>query len=108
MNEDRKKLWMKAAALTLPPMAFIFPMLAAARFGPTGPASVWPVLLFAPLAMWMQIRAIGMLFNMYRSRRDPALLAILPLGFASLCTYALSGVFLVLSLPALLSTIPLS
>ena len=105
--EDKTKLWLKAAALTLPPMVLVFPMLAAARFGPTGPASVWPVLLFAPLAMWMQIRAIEILFDMYRNRRDPALLAILPLGLASVCTYALSGVFLVLALPALLSTIPL-
>jgi hypothetical protein len=107
MMQDRKKLWLKAAALTLPPMIFLFPMLSAARFGPTGPASVWPVLLFAPLAMWMQIHAIGILFEMYRNRRDPALLAIVPLGFASLCTYVLSGAFLVLALPALLSTIPL-
>jgi hypothetical protein len=101
-------MWMKAACLTLVPMATVFPMLAAARFGPTGPASVWPVLLYAPLAMWMQMRAIGLLFEMYRTRRDPALLAIVPLGFVSLCTYALSGAFLVLALPALLATIPLS
>jgi hypothetical protein len=58
--------------------------------------------------MWMQIRAIGMMFDMYRSGRDPVLIAILPLGFVSICTYALSGFLIVLALPAFLSTIPLS
>jgi hypothetical protein len=106
--EPRRKLWIKAALLTLLPMALVFPMLSAARFGPTGPASLWPVLLFSPLAMWMQTRAIGILFRMYRTRRDPALIAIVPLGLASLCTYSVCGLFLVLALPALLSTIPLT
>jgi hypothetical protein len=106
--EDRKKQGLQAAVLTLLPMALIFPMLAAAHFGPTGPASVWPVLLYAPLAMWMQIRAIGMMFNMYRNGRDPVLIALLPLGFVSICTYALSGFLIVLALPAFWSSIPLS
>jgi hypothetical protein len=106
--DDRRKLGLKAATLTLLPAALLLPMLAAAHFGPTGPASVWPVLFYAPLAMWMQTRSIGLLLAMYRSRRDPALLAILPLGVASVGTYFLSGVVLLLSLPALLSTIPLT
>jgi hypothetical protein len=106
--DDRKKLGWMAAGLTLLPIALIFPMLAAAHFGPAGPTRVWPVLLYAPLAMWMQIRAIGMMFDMYRNGRDPVLIAILPLGFVSLCTYALSGFLIVLALPAFLSTIPLS
>ncbi len=105
--DDRKELGLKAAGLTLLPMFLVFPMLTAARFGPTGPASLWPVLLFAPLAMWMQTRAIGMLLNMYRNGRDPVLLAILPLGLVSLCTYALSAVLLVLALPSFLSALPL-
>jgi hypothetical protein len=106
--DDRKKLGFTAAGLTLLPMALVFPMLAAARFGPTGPANIWPVLLFAPLAMWMEMRAIGMLLNMYRNGRDPVLLAILPLGFVSLCTYVLSGVFILLALPSFFSALPLS
>jgi hypothetical protein len=106
--EDRKKLGLMAAGLTLLPMLMVFPMLAAAHFGPSGPARVWPVLLYAPLAMWMQIRAIGMMFDMYRDRRDPVLIAILPLGLFSVCTYALSGFLIVLALPAFLSTILLS
>lgn len=97
-----------AAGLTLLPVACLFPMLGAAHFGPTGPASLWPVLFYAPLAMWMEARAIGLLLSMYRSRRDPVLLAILPLGLASVGTYLLSAMFLLFSLPALLSSIPLT
>ena len=103
--EDRKKEWLKAAGLTLLPVAMIFPVVAAARFGPAGPASVWPVALYAPLAMWMQKRAMVLLLSMYRNRRDPGLLAILPLGFVSLYTYAFSGVLFVLALPSFFSTI---
>jgi hypothetical protein len=106
--DDRKRLGLMATGLTLLPVALLFPMLAAAHFGPKGPASIWPVLVYAPLAMWMQTRALGLLLNMYRGRRDPVLLAILPLGIASVGTYLLSGVVLLLSLPALLSTIPLT
>ena len=106
--DNRKKLGLWAAGLTLLPAAFLFPMLAAAHFGPKGPASIWPVLLYAPLAMWMQTRALHLLLNMYRSRRDPVLLAILPLGLASACTYLLSGLVFVFSIPALLSAIPLT
>ena len=105
--EDRRKLGLQAAGLTLLPMMLIFPMLTIAHFGPTGPTNLWPVLLYAPLAMWMEMRAAGTLLRMYRSRRDPALLAILPLGLVAVCTYALSGFVFVLALPAFLSTLPL-
>ena len=97
-----------AAGLTLLPAALLFPMLAAAHFGPTGPSNLWPVLVYAPVAMWMQTRSMGLLLSMYRGHRDPALLAILPLGAASVGTYALCGLLLVLSLPALMSAIPLA
>jgi hypothetical protein len=106
--DDRKKLGLKAAALTLLPVAMLFPMLAAAHFGPTGPSSIWPILLYAPLAMWIETRAMAILLNMYRGSRDPILLAILPLGVASVGTYVLTGTVFVLSLPALLSSIPLT
>jgi hypothetical protein len=106
--DDRKKPGLMAAGLTLLPVALLFPMLAAAHFGPTGPASIWPVLAYAPVAMWMQTRSIGLLLDMYRTGRDPALLAILPLGIASVGTYLLSATFLLLSLPAVLSSIPLT
>jgi len=106
--DDRRKLGLKATALTLLPVAMLFPMIAAAHFGPKGPASVWPVLLYAPLAMWAETRALAILLNMYRGSRDPILLAILPLGVASVGTYVLTGVVFVLSLPALLSSIPLT
>ena len=106
--DDRRKLCIRAAALTLLPAAFFFPVLAVARFGPNGPGSLWPILLYVPLAMWAQTRSIGLLLSMIRGRRDPALLAIVPLGLASLGTYALSSIVLLMSLPALLSTIPLT
>jgi hypothetical protein len=105
---DRRKPGLMAAGLTLLPAALFFPMLAATHFGPAGPARVWPVLIYAPLAMWMQTRSIGLLLSMYRSRHDPVLLAILPLGLASVGTYLLSAAGLLLSLPALLSSIPLT
>jgi hypothetical protein len=104
---DRRTLGLEAAILTLLPMILAFPMLRIARFGPTGPANVWPVLLYAPLAMWMQTRAIGILLNMYRNRRDPVLFVVLPLGIVSLCTCALSGFVFVMALPVVLSAIPL-
>ena len=106
--DDRRKLGIRAAALTLLPAALLYPMLAAAHFGPGGPRSLWPVLLYTPVAMWAQTRSIALLLSMIRNRRDPALIAILPLGLASLGTYALSCFVLLMSLPALLSTIPLT
>jgi len=106
--DDRRKLGLKASAFTLLPVAALFPAIAAAHFGPRGPASIWPVLLYAPLAMWVETRAMGILLNMYRGSRDPILLAILPLGLASVGTYLLTGVVFLLSLPALLSSIPLT
>lgn len=106
--DDRRKLGLRAAALTLLPVAMLFPMLAVSHFGPTGPASIWPVLLVAPLAMWIETRAMAILLNMYRGSRDPILLAILPLGVASVGTYVLTAVLFVLSLPALISSIPLT
>jgi hypothetical protein len=47
--------------------------------------------------MWMQTRAVTLLLDMYR---DLVLLAMLPLGMVSLCTYVLSGVLFVLALPS--------
>ena len=105
---DRTQTALSASGLTLLPAALLFPVLTAARFGPTGPASLWPVLLYAPLAMWMQTRSISLLLSLYRSRRDPVLLAILPLGLASIGTYLLCGLVLLMSVPTLLSTIPLT
>jgi hypothetical protein len=91
-----------AAVLTLLPVALIFPVLAAAKFGPTGPATIWPFALYAPVAMWIETRAIRLLLNMFRDRRDPALFAILPLGLIALFAYAVHGVIFILGLPGLL------
>jgi len=93
---------MQAAALTLLPVALIFPVLAIARFGPTGPATVWPIVLYTPLAMWSETRAIRLLLNTFRDRHDPALFAILPLGLISVGAYAVHGFVFILGLPGLL------
>lgn len=93
---------MLAAVLTLLPVALMYPVLAVTRFGPTGPQVVWPIIVFAPIAMWIETRAIRLLLNMFRDRRDPALLAILPLGLISVAAYAVHGFVFVLGLPTLL------
>ena len=100
--EERTKALLKAVVFTLLPIAFIFPVVSMSQFGPCGPTSVWPVALYAPLAMWMQAHSIKLMLNMYRRGPDPILLAILPLGLVSLFNYALEGVLFILFLPALL------
>lgn len=100
---SRSKPILRAAFLALLPMALVFPILAVAHFGPTGPAIIWPVVLYAPLAMWMETRAIRILLNASRDGRDPALLAILPLGIVSVFTYTVHGALFILGLPGLLN-----
>lgn len=98
--DGREKSLLKAALLALLPVALVFPVLALTHFGPCGPARAWPILLYAPLAIWMQTRAVSHLLGMYRRVLDPLAFAVLPLGFVSLSNYALSGFLLILALPA--------
>lgn len=100
--QDRTRPLLLAAILTLVPMILVFPVLALARFGPTGPQSVWPMVVYAPLAMWMQTRAIKLLLQSYRNSHDPVLIAILPLGLVTVFGYAVHGALLILGLPAFL------
>ena len=93
---------MRAAGLTLLPIALVFPVISAAHFEPAGPARVWPLIAFAPIAMWVETRAIAELLGMYRSRRDPLLIAIVPLGLLSVLAYTFSGFLLLLALPAII------
>jgi hypothetical protein len=99
---DRKRAWLRAAGLTLLPIALILPVIKATHFEPAGPARVWPVMAFAPIAMWIEIRAIEALLAMYRHRRDPFLIAIVPLGLISVMAYSLCGILLVLAAPAII------
>jgi hypothetical protein len=99
--KERGGSLLQAAGLTLWPVVLLFPVLALAGFGPTGVRSVWPIVLYAPIAMWMETRAIRLLLNMFRDGRDPFLLAILPLGVIALCVYALNGFVFILGLPGL-------
>jgi hypothetical protein len=100
--DDRKKAWLRAAGLTLLPVAMIFPVIAAAHFEPAGPARTWPIVAFAPIAMWLETRAIANLLGMYRGRRDPFLIVIVPLGLVSVLAYTLHGILLLLSLPVII------
>jgi hypothetical protein len=93
---------LQAALFTLLPVALIFPVLSLCQFSQTGPATVWPIILYTPIAMWAETRAIQLLLNMLRDRRDPVLIAILPLGLISLLAYALHGFVFILGLPGLL------
>lgn len=80
----------------------IFPVLTSCHFTQTGAATVWPIIVYAPIAMWAEARAIGLLLNLLQGRRDPALIAIIPLGLMSLFVYALHGFVFILGLPGLL------
>jgi len=60
------------------------------------------VLAFAPIAMWIEIRAIETLLALYRHRRDPLLIAIVPLGVVSVAAYGLCGILLLVAVPAVL------
>jgi len=100
--EDRKKPLFVAAALGLAPMILVYPALAIARFGPTGPQRAWTIVFYAPLAMWMEIQAIRLLLLSYRNRRDPFLIAILPLALLTVFGYALHAALFILNFPALL------
>jgi hypothetical protein len=99
---DRKKDWLRAAGMTLLPVALLLPVIRATHFEPAGPARVWPVLAFAPIAMWIEINAIKALLALYRHRRDPLLIAIVPLGLVSVAAYGLSGTLLLLAAPAII------
>lgn len=100
--DNRKPAWLRAAGLTLVPIALIFPVISIAHFEPAGPARIWPIVAFAPIAMWIETRAILELLGMYRSHRDPFLIAIVPLGLVSVLAYTFSGFLLLLSLPAII------
>jgi hypothetical protein len=56
--DNRKAAWLRAVMLTLLPVAMIFPVITAAHFEPAGPARVWPVMAFAPLAIRVETQAI--------------------------------------------------
>jgi len=99
---DRKRPLFLAAALAFAPMVLLFPVLTLARFGPTGPQRVWPVMVFAPVAMWLQTRALRLILQTYRNGRDPFLFAALPLGLLVLFCYALHGALFILNFPAFL------
>jgi hypothetical protein len=97
-----KRNLLRAAGLTLLPVALIFPVLALARFGPTGPATVWPVAIYAPIAMWIETRALRILLNTWSDGRERLLVAILPLALVSVFVYVVHAAVFILGLPGLI------
>jgi len=98
----RSRTWSRAAMLTLTPIAAMVPVIRLAGFGLGGFASIWPILCFTPLAMWMEARSMTLLLATCRGRRDPFLIAAVPLGVAALAGYVLSAALFAFVLPALL------
>jgi hypothetical protein len=101
-NMQIKRNLLRAAGLTLLPVALIFPVLALARFGPTGPATVWPVAIYAPIAMWIETRALRILLNTWSDGRERLLVAILPLGLIAVFVYVVHAAVFILGLPGLI------
>ena len=99
---DRKKPLLLAAALAFVPTLLVWPTLGLARFQQTGPQRVWPILCYAPLAMWIEIQALRLLMTSYRDRRDPFLIAILPIALFAASSYAVCAGLFLFNLPALL------
>ncbi|HXA56706.1 MAG TPA: hypothetical protein VNU84_04675 [Candidatus Acidoferrum sp.] len=93
---------MYSAAFSLTPLALLMPVIRMVDFRGSGLANVLPVLLYTPVAMWMESRSITLLLVTSRGRRDPFLLAALPVGIAALATYVCSAFLFAVALPMLL------
>jgi hypothetical protein len=100
--DSRLKPWMYAAALSLMPLVLLVPVMGMVDFRGTGLLNILPVLLCAPFAMWMESRSIALLVVTCRSRRDPFLIAAVPIGIAAVATYVCSAVLFAVALPMLL------
>jgi len=93
---------MQAAVLTLAPLLATLPAAKLAGSSVVGFASICPILLSAPLSMWMASRSITLLLATCRGRRDPFLVVAVPLGVAALGAYVISAALFAFALPALL------
>ncbi|HUA01071.1 MAG TPA: hypothetical protein VMB02_12130 [Candidatus Aquilonibacter sp.] len=99
--DNRKRSWFRAFILTLAPVTFALPIASTAAVI-LGGSRVWLVVFLAPITMWIEAQAIAEVLGMYRRRCDPFLIAMVPLGLASLGTYALSGILFVLAVPSVI------
>ena len=101
MNEQ-SKTWARVAGLTFAPLLAILPLVRLAGSGVASFATIWPTLLSAPLAMWMESQSIAVLLVSCRGRRDPLLIVALPLGVAALATYTIFAALFAFAIPGLL------
>ncbi len=99
---EQSKAWVRVAVLTFAPLLAILPLARLAGSGVTSFATVWPILLYAPLAMWMESQSITVLLATCRGRRDPLLMLAVPLGVAALGTYTIFAALFACTLPGLL------
>jgi len=100
--DGRSKTWMQAAALAAAPIVAMAPVVRMAGFGSAGFSTIWPILCYMPLAMWMESRSLTMVLATCRSRRDPFLIAALPLGVTAVTVYVFCAAVFAFALPALL------
>jgi hypothetical protein len=102
---SRSKPWLHAAAFALTPLVLLIPVIRMADFASHELASVLPILIYTSVAMWMESRSIALLLVTCQGRRDPFLIAAVPLGIAALAAYVCSAVLFAMSIPTLLRLI---
>jgi hypothetical protein len=93
---------MQAAGLAILPLLLLFEAIQLAGFGSAGFDSIWPILAFAPMVMWMESRSITLILATTRGRRDPFVVVAVPLGLTALAGYILSAILFAIALPTLL------
>jgi hypothetical protein len=92
----------QAFAFAVGPIIAMLPVLRSAGFGLQGFTTIWPILLFMPLAMWMESRSLTLLLSTCRGRRDLFAIAAIPVGAAALVSYVFSAAVFAFTLPNLL------
>jgi hypothetical protein len=93
---------MEAATLALTPLLLLIPVFRLADYGAHTLAGVLPILMYAPLAMWMESRSITLLLVTCRGRRDPFLVAAVPIGATALAAYLCCAFLFAVALPTVL------
>jgi hypothetical protein len=103
--DSRLKPWIYAAAFSLTPLVLLMPVFRMVDFRGSGLLNILPVFLYTPFAMWMESRSITLLLVTCRGRRDPFLIAAVPVGTAALATYVCNAFLFSAALPLLLRLI---
>ena len=101
----RSRTQLQAVTFAIAPIIAMLPVLRAAEFGFRGFATIWPVLFFMPLAMWMEARSLTLLLSTCRGRRDSFVIAAIPVGAAALVSYIYCAVVFAFTLPEILRSL---